>query len=255
MNIRPLMVSTLVVLVLFPALSPAQLPESMFSNGNAYYQQGKYGEARDAYEKILNNGYTSGPLLFNLGNTYYKLGNIAKAIVCYERARKLIPGDDDLLHNLQLANLQIADRIEPTPRLFIWDTWESIKNAFSLESITWIGYCLYIACLAFVGILIISRSYVWRKVGLLSAVVALCMLILSAGVFAGKLTEVISTDDAVVMTSLATVKNSPDPKSSDAFVLHSGVKLKITDRVNDWLKIRLDDGKVGWIEQKAVEVI
>jgi tetratricopeptide (TPR) repeat protein len=242
-------------ILLVPVCALSQSPESMFATGNALYQQGKFNAAREAYEKILGNGYTSGPLLFNLGNTYYKLGNIAKAIVYYERARKLIPGDDDLLHNLQLANLQIADRIEPTPKLFIWDAWDSMKNAFSLESITWIGYCLYVACLAFVGIFIISRSYALRKVSLLSAVTLFCITLLSAGVFSGKLSDTLSDDDAVVMASLAAVKNSPDVRSTDAFVLHSGVKVKITDRVNDWLKIRLADGKVGWIEEKTVEVI
>jgi tetratricopeptide (TPR) repeat protein len=251
-----LLTLTWLVLVLgIPVRGLAQSPESMFATGNAYYQQGKFNDAREAYERILSNGYTSGALLFNLGNTYYKLGYIAQAIVYYERARKLIPGDDDLLHNLQLANLQIADRIEPTPKLFIWDAWDSIKNAFTLASITWIGYCLYVACLAFVGFFIISRSYSFRKISLLSAIGLFFALLLSVGVFSGKLSETLSTDDAVVTSSLAAVKNSPDVRSTDAFVLHSGVKVTITDRVNDWLKIRLADGKVGWIEEKAVEVI
>ncbi len=250
-----LLLSWFLIILVVPVRAYAQSPETMYANGNAYYQQGKFNDAREAYERILNNGYTSGALLFNLGNTYYKLGNIAKAIVYYERARKLIPGDDDLLHNLQLANLQIADRIEPTPKLFIWDAWDGIKNAFTLGSITWIGYCLYVACLAFVGMFIISRSYSLRKVSLLSAVGLFVLLVFSIGIFSGKLSETLSTDDAVVMASLATVKNSPDVRSSDAFVLHSGVKVRITDRVNDWLKIRLADGKVGWIEEKTVEVI
>jgi SH3-like domain-containing protein len=43
--------------------------------------------------------------------------------------------------------------------------------------------------------------------------------------------------------------------SSDAFVLHSGVKLWVIDRVSEWVKIRLADGKQGWVERSSIEVI
>jgi SH3-like domain-containing protein len=52
-----------------------------------------------------------------------------------------------------------------------------------------------------------------------------------------------------------TVKNSPDAKSSDAFVLHGGVKVQLIDSVGGWSKVRIADGKVGWLEASAVEVI
>ena len=71
----------------------------------------------------------------------------------------------------------------------------------------------------------------------------------------GKIGDVTRANSAVVTAKITTVKNSPDAASSDAFVLHSGVKLTITDSVNDWLKIRLADGKVGWLEKGAAEVI
>ena len=39
-------------------------------------------------------------------------------------------------HNLEIANQMITDRIEPTPRLFIWDYWDSIKQFQSLQGLT-----------------------------------------------------------------------------------------------------------------------
>jgi SH3-like domain-containing protein len=70
-----------------------------------------------------------------------------------------------------------------------------------------------------------------------------------------RLGDVTRTDEGVVMSQIVTVKNSPDPKSSDAFVLHGGVKVQLIDRVGSWSKVRLADGKVGWLEGSAVEVI
>ena len=57
------------------------------------------------------------------------------------------------------------------------------------------------------------------------------------------------------MGEIVTIKNSPDAASSDAFVLHSGVKVQITDRVSSWVKIKIADGKVGWMEEKVLENI
>jgi tetratricopeptide (TPR) repeat protein len=247
--------SIVLLLVLIAAPLPSQTPESLFRQGNALYQQGKFAEARESYEQILKSGYVSGEVFFNLGNAYYKTGDIAKAILHYERARRLMPGDDDLLHNLQLANLQIADRIEPAPRLFIWDFWESVRRSISVESATWLTYGWYLLLLSCVALFILSHKYARRKAALLVGSVSLVGLLISATVLTGKIDEVHSADDAVIMVDITTAKNSPDAQSSDAFVLHAGVKVTITDRVNDWLKVRLADGKVGWLQEAAVDTI
>ena len=62
-------------------------------------------------------------------------------------------------------------------------------------------------------------------------------------------------DKAVVTAQTVTAKSSPDAKSVDAFVIHEGVKVKLTDAVGDWVKITLVDGKVGWILSEQCERI
>lgn len=236
-------------------LASAQTPEQHFQEGNTLYQKGNFAAAASAYETVLQNGYSSSDLFFNLGNAYYKQGNMGKAILSYERALRLSPGDDDVLHNLQLANLQIVDRIEPTPRLFIWDLWDGTKQSFSLVRITWLTYLAFVAVLGALTLVILARSYAMRKAGVIGAVIGTVFLLLGVMILAGKASDADRADEAVVVAALTTVKNSPDAQSSDAFVLHAGVKLRITDAINEWIRIRLADGKVGWIEQGAVEVI
>lgn len=233
----------------------AQSAEQMFQQGNQLYQQGKLAEAREAYETILNNGYVSGPLYYNLGNVYYKTGNIAKAILNYERALRLMPNDDDLRHNLQLANMMIVDKIESTPRLFLWDYWDGIKNSFSMQSITWITYALFVLFVAAFSLVIVARTYAVRKLamfgGLGGTVVFFAFLI----IMLAKASDEHRIDEAIVIAQITTAKNSPDDKSSDAFVLHAGVKVQVTDRLKDWVKVRLADGKIGWLERTATEEI
>jgi hypothetical protein len=243
------------LLMLAFSTAKSENPEQFFDQGNLAYQSGKFNEAIQKYEAILQSGNASSELYYNLGNAHYRSGNLARAILNYERALKLTPNDDDLRHNLQLANLNITDRIEPTPRLFLWDWWDAVKSSFSLNGITWISYAFFVLVILSIVAVLLARSYATRRTSFLAGTASFAFLCVSLTIFAGKLNAVHDTHTAIVMDQIVTIKNSPDAKSSDAFVLHSGVKVAITDEVNEWYKIRLTDGKVGWVEKKAAEII
>ncbi len=233
----------------------AQSPAQVFEQANQLYQQGKFAAAAEAYEVILHNGYAGAELYYNLGNAYYKGGNVARAILSYERACKLNSNDDDLRHNLQIANLMITDKIDAAPRLFVWDYWEGVKGFFSINSITWIAYGVYVLLLGSLAIVVVAGSFRGRKLGLITAFCTAALLLAFLLILVGKVSDLNNRDAAIVTAEITTIKNSPDTKSSDAFVLHAGIKVQITDRVSDWVKIRLADGKVGWMEKSAAEII
>lgn len=246
---------TVAALMFAASVARSETPAQFFDDANRDYQQGRFSDAIARYEQILRNGVAAGELYYNLGNAYYKSGNVSRAILNYERALRLMPGDDDLRHNLQLANLMITDRIEPAPRLFIWDWWAGIKSAVSLDAITWIGYGLYVLLIGSIIVIVLAQAYKLRRLGFVAAIVCGFLLLLSGLVFVGSLNDATNTNAAIVTSNVVTIKNSPDARSSDAFVLHEGVKVSITDKVNNWLKIRLADGKVGWMEEGVAEVI
>ena len=60
---------------------------------------------------------------------------------------------------------------------------------------------------------------------------------------------------AIIFAQSLSVKSSPDSKSTDLFVLHEGVKVELLDSVENWRKIRLPDGKVGWIPGGSIQII
>ena len=51
------------------------------------------------------------------------------------------------------------------------------------------------------------------------------------------------------------MKSAPDAGSTDLFVLHAGVRVDLLDRVGEWRKVRLADGKVGWLPAGDLKVI
>jgi SH3-like domain-containing protein len=57
------------------------------------------------------------------------------------------------------------------------------------------------------------------------------------------------------MSSSVAVKSSPDNSSTDLFVLHEGTLVRTISELGEWREITIADGKKGWVEQDAIEVI
>jgi tetratricopeptide (TPR) repeat protein len=236
-------------------ISSADEAAQRFEQANQFYLQAKYPDAVAQYEKIVQSGFESGELYFNLGNAYYKSGNIQKAILNYERARQLLPRDEDVQFNLQLANLQVVDKIDAVPRLFVYRWADSMLALFSLSTMGWIVYSFFILTLAAFAFFLYARTYPQKRLSMFAGLVfstALILTMIGYGVQSYKETN---TEFAIVMSDVANIKAAPDSKGNDLFVLHKGLRVQVLDSVNHWRKIRLADGKVGWIPEEDCESI
>jgi uncharacterized protein YgiM (DUF1202 family) len=56
-----------------------------------------------------------------------------------------------------------------------------------------------------------------------------------------------NTIEAIIFSEKTEVKNAPTFNSEDVFTLHEGTKVFVLDGVDNWKKIKLADGKIGWI--------
>ena len=82
-----------------------------FQEGNEAYNNKDFKTAIKLYENCVNQGVANPILFFNLGNAYFKNENLGKAILWYERALRLEPNNEDIIHNLAFANTQIVDKV------------------------------------------------------------------------------------------------------------------------------------------------
>lgn len=236
-------------------ISPGQDPAEIFNRGTDYYRAGKYAEAALEYQAIANRGRVSPELYFNLGNAYYRQGRLALAILAYERAQRLSPRDADIIHNLRMANLKTVDRIEPVPELFLVQWLRMLAAAVSFQLSVDVFLAMWI--LFFVSL---AALYVVRHMGFIRvarwAIVAAGILILMSGTVLG-IHAFLSrgNDQAIIVATVVTAKSSPDEQSIDAFVIHEGLKVNMSDALGDWVKITLADGKVGWVRTQQCERI
>jgi len=227
----------------------------IFDTANKFYIDEKYQEAVNEYVEILNTGYENGAIYFNLGNAYYKLGSIGKAILYYEKAKKIIPGDEDVNNNLTLANLYIADKITPVPELFYIRYFKSFTKLMSLDTWAKVFLALYIIlCLTNCGRIIIKkqkvRNFLHKLIFLSAFLTALFLFIMLYSFY-----ELNRHDWAIVMSDKVEVSSSPTEDSTELFSIHEGTKVKIKRTNDKWIEISLADGKVGWITKDHIEII
>ncbi len=60
---------------------------------------------------------------------------------------------------------------------------------------------------------------------------------------------------AIVFAQESKVKSEPNLRSSEAFKLHEGTKVQVIDTIDNWKKIKLSDGKTGWISSEDIKLL
>lgn len=244
----------LFILILFPLITLAK-PEDYFTTGNNLYKEGKYKDAIEQYQKLLNENYYSFELFYNMGNCYYKLKEYPKAILYYEKAKKLNATDEELNHNLKLANTYIKDKVDEIPQLFISSAFNELINSKSADSWAWLAITTMLLALVGFLLFLFSGKSLYKKIGFFAGIfiVILSITFTSFG-FEQKKNE---EDDsyAILMAASANVMSSPDEKATRLFVIHEGLKLKIIKKDKNWIQIKLSNGNSGWIKVEDVESI
>ena len=256
----PLMrVVRLVTLMVFMlgVYAHAQVQElnSVFDDANKLYLEQKYDAAINHYESILKSGYENGELYFNLGNAYYKSGKIQNAMLNYERAKKFMPNDEDLQFNMHLVELQLIDKVDPIPELFFYQWMNKFANLLPQKTIVILMYLLFLLTLGLFSFFLFAKTYEQKRYTLLAGMFTAVLLVFGVANFFIQSYQQSKSVFAIVMADVSNIKSAPDKKGNDLFVIHKGLKIQVLDNVNQWTKIRLADGKVGWIPQTEVETI
>ena len=234
---------------------PASQVDDIMAKGNKFYRDGSYEKAIDEYGQLVNEGYFGTSLFYNLGNSYYRVGKIGYAILYYEKALKLSPSDEDVQHNLNFARLSTVDRIQPLPKFFLFDWWESLLNSFSENGWAYIVFVVYLLLIILVALYFFARSVVQQKIIFFSSIAVVFILAICVSLLIVKVNREETLKSGIIVKQAVTVKSSPEATGTDAFVIHEGLKVNIEDKLDAWVKIRLADGKVGWIENNLVKQI
>lgn len=248
---------TIIALTLLTFVVSAQESnvEELWQRGATLYSAGDYNGAVATYDSIRNEGWESAPLYYNLAGAYFKAGKTGEAILNYHRALRLDPSNKDAAYNLAYAESFVKDRIEQVPE-FAVSRWMTMLSR-SLSANGW-GVMSLVALAVMLGAILLYRLSMrrsLRKGGFVVALVSLAVVVGSIAFGAGARSRLLSDDEAVVLSSAAVVKASPERTSKDLFILHEGTKVEVLDSFGEWTEIRIADGNEGWIRTTSIEII
>ena len=248
------LVVILVFLIANQVMLLAQDQKSLVS-ANEAYQKGDFKEAIDAYEAILTDGYHSPALYYNLGNSYFRSDQIGKSILNFERALLLAPNDEDILHNIRVANQRVPDQPESVSSFFLQKWWHNARQRFSATVWAIIGlFVLWIGAGGLTG-WILGKNRKTRMIGFIAGTTLLIASILPFALSLSRVSYEKNTGYAIVMSKTTDLQSAPDEDSQTSLQLHEGLKVQLLDRIGNWHKIRLADGEVGWVEEESLEKI
>jgi hypothetical protein len=233
------------------SVARADRVDEAWKRGNDAYLHGDYAAAVAAYEELDRQGMVSRDLFFNLGDAYYRKGSLGPAAWAFERAAALDPDDEDARYNLEQTRKLIArrahDRIEGEDREAVW-----IRAVTSLapSTETWLFVGLYLGL--FVALFARRRAGDDARPALGAAAALLAVAALLAGALLLGRVQLERAPYGVVLPDAVAVKEGADVNYRTSFEIHAGLRVRLLERDQDWLRVRLGNGLEGWVRQQDV---
>ena len=225
----------------------------LFEKANKQYKEGTYELALDLYKQIEASNAVSSALYYNMANTYYKLNMVGQTIYYYEKALQLDPLNEDAANNLTFARRMTIDTIEELPKTFL----QKIENNYiqKISNTQWSIMAIFFSFVAAISFLLFYVSSISNRKRLyfLISMLSFMGVAITLGISYIQYTKNAKIKEGIIFSAKISVNNAPTLNAEEIFVLHEGTKISILDSVDNWKKIKLADGKIGWISADALK--
>ena len=243
----------LITILIFTCSLSAQSADSLFVEANKLYQQEKYVEALSLYEQIRNSKLESDDLYFNMANTYYKTNKVAPAVYYYEKALLLNPNHTDAAYNLTFAKRMGIDNIEGLPKTLGQKFSKNIIQKFTYNTWAYIAViCSFLFALLFL-LYHFSYSSIHKRFYFISSIVSALFIIVAVLFSYTNYEHIKNYKTAIVFAVQTNVKSAPTASSEISFELHEGTKVRLLESLDGYKKIKIADGKIGWIAEDDIK--
>ncbi len=227
----------------------------LFEQGNALYNDAKFEEAITKYQQILDADMHSAELYFNLANAHYKLNHIAPSIFYYEKALQLAPDDADIKQNMTFAQNMTLDAIDVVPEVGVSKVINQVSHVISFDAWATLAICfVLLSVFAFINYYLANGTRT-KRFSFTIGFIGLLLMIGSVVSAFNKFDLDKSDNPAIVFAQESIIKSEPNLRSTEAFVLHEGTKVQVLDTIENWKKIKLSDGKEGWIPATDIKLL
>ncbi|MCM1110395.1 MAG: tetratricopeptide repeat protein [Clostridium sp.] len=262
---------TILLIIISQVLTPlfaadgGDYGRELMAAGDSAYIAEDYPQAVACYEQALRSVGSSSQLYYNLGNAFYRDGKLGNAVIAYERALKIDPSNSDARFNLDFVKTRLVDRQSPNPDTLgvLLDTvtgWMS-PNAWATVTLV-----LFVIAVGLAALYIFTTPVTLRKIGFFGGFVSLLLSIMCV-VIAFRAADISTRHNEGVIVSSSVIISSaprlPKDRVEEVALVHEGTKLSILDSLTNrvdsletrWYKVELDHTHQGWIQSQNIEII
>ncbi|NQX81201.1 MAG: SH3 domain-containing protein [Flavobacteriaceae bacterium] len=244
-----------ILLVLFIIVgfnSYSQAEDVLFSEANEHYINKDYESSFSKYNMILEKGLESSELFFNMANTCFKLKKLGLSIYYYEKSLQIDPLNTDAEVNLNFAKNLTIDSIEVIPQTVFQKLESNVILKISYNYWAYISLFLLISSLLLFIFYYMNNNSKMKKLlfSLFLVFGGLFIFSFMSNIKAYNYNE--NNKVSIVLDERVEVTNSPIDNSEEIFVLHEGTKIVVIDEVSKWKKVKLSDGKIGWVLSDSI---
>ena len=245
----------LILLLLIANVLNAQDEQKIFESANEMYKQQNYEKAIEYYKTLEKYNLISSELFYNLGNSYYKLNKVGPSIYYYEKALKLNPLNKDVQNNLVFARRLALDNIEELPKTVFQKLNSRYlqKLYYNQWAIVSIVFCALVSLLFL--LFYFSNQPRSKRTYFVTSLISFLFLIISLTITYNQFSYFKNNKVAIVFAEETEVRNAPSLNSEEVFTLHEGTKVIVLDTIDDWKKIKIADGKIGWIIAGDIQLL
>ncbi len=204
------------------------------------------GDAAGALEhyRTLAESHSSAELFNNMGNAYQRLGERGQAVLHYARALAIRP-------DFEVAHTNLATALAGVSVPEVEDEWfVRLFLAISYGLWWWLGAAGFWAA---AGVLMLHRVFRLPRAAVWGAPVA-GLLLLGISIFA-----ISSWQDAgkmgVVLNEDTPLRVAPTSSAPLQFNLPAGTLANKTREYNDYIRVEIFNGGIGWIARDQFETI
>lgn len=221
-----------------------------FEQANKFFESKEYDNAIGTYETILFNGMESAALYYNLGNAYFKKGDLGQAVLNYQRAKRLDPTDEDLIHNIEFTEQFTQVQMEGVQLNPINTFIESIVGSYKLDNLAWVSSAIFIVLCS----LLIFRFGLGIRNSILriSTTVFLIVFVTFSGLTTFKYRNDYLTRRAVIIAEESTILNGPVANSDMEFRGAPGLIVEILNESGDYYNVLFENKRRGWIQKELL---
>lgn len=228
--------------------APAEA-QALFAEGTQAWARQDLAAARDAWEKLASHGHGTQEVLYNAGTAALATGDLGGAVLYLERALRLGGDTGDIEANLAVARSRQLDQVvgAGVERSFAQrvasSTDERLCAALLLAG-------AWLACIAFAWARLRRTA---RGVAVALGVLALAV-VLPAGALVGTHAWVArNVREGVVRAPTVPARELPQAEARVSFEMHPGLKVRLLDDKDGYIRVRLPNGMEGWATREGIE--